>query len=165
LSALPTSNGKPEELARSSGDKHRLGARWGVLTRALGKWRLFKEITPGHRFQTRYNNKRQRRERGGTSRYGWMVNLIGGLALIAAGFAFIPTPGPSNIIVVIGMWMLAGEFLLLARLFDRLEVRLRELGRWIRDRWNTLPTPVKALVVLVGVAASGYGIFCLILGS
>jgi hypothetical protein len=69
-----------------------------------------------------------------------MVNLIGGVALIAAGFAFIPTPGPSNIIIVIGMWLLAGEFLLLARFFDRLEVRLRKLGRWIKNRWNTLPS-------------------------
>jgi hypothetical protein len=53
-----------------------------------------------------------------------LLNLVGGPALIVAGFAFIPTPGPSYIIVVIGMWMLAGEFLPLARLFDRLEVRL-----------------------------------------
>jgi hypothetical protein len=25
------------------------------------RWQLFKEIEPGHRFQTRYNNQRQRR--------------------------------------------------------------------------------------------------------
>ena len=47
---------------------------------------------------------------------------------MAAGFAFVPTPGPSYIIIVIGLWMLAGEFLPLARFFDRLEVKLRELG-------------------------------------
>jgi hypothetical protein len=39
-------------------------------------------------------------------------------------------------------WMLAGEFLPLARFFDRLEVRLRELGRWIKERWNTSPDSV-----------------------
>jgi hypothetical protein len=43
--------------------------------------------------------------------------------------SFIPTPGPSYIIIVIGMWMLAGAFLPLARFFDRLELRLRRLGR------------------------------------
>jgi hypothetical protein len=41
-------------------------------------WQLFKEIEPGHRFQTRYNNHRQRRERGETSRYGRIFNLVGG---------------------------------------------------------------------------------------
>jgi len=30
------------------------------------------------------------------------------------GFVFIPTPGPSYIIIAIGLWLLAGEFLLLA---------------------------------------------------
>ncbi len=34
------------------------------------RWQLFKEIEPGHRFQTRYNNHRQRRERGETWKYG-----------------------------------------------------------------------------------------------
>jgi hypothetical protein len=43
--------------------------------------------------------------------------------------SFIPTPGPSYIIIVRGMWMLAGAFLPLARIFDRLELRLRRLGR------------------------------------
>ena len=43
-------------------------------------------------------------------------NLVGGPVLIVVGFAFLPTPGPSYIIVI-GMWMLAGEFLPLARFF------------------------------------------------
>jgi Putative transmembrane protein (PGPGW) len=123
------------------------------------RWRLFKEIEPGHRFQTRYNNHRQRRERGETSRYGRIFNLAGGSALIVAGFAFLPTPGPSYIIIVIGLWMLAGEFLPLARFFDRLEVRLRELGRWIKDSWNNSSTVIRALMILailLCVVALGY---------
>ncbi len=80
-----------------------------MFKKALGTWRLFKEIEPGHRFQSRYHSHRRRREQGATSQYGWMVNLIGGLALIAAGFAFLPTPGPTFIIIGIGMWMLAGS--------------------------------------------------------
>ena len=61
--------------------------------------------------------------------------------------------------------MLAGEFLLLARFFDRLEVRLRKLGRWIKDRCNTLPTSVKVLAALVCVAALGYAIYRLVWGG
>lgn len=135
------------------------------LKKGWRRWRLFKEIEPGHRFQTRYNNQRQRRERGETSRYGRIFNLAGGPALIVAGFAFLPTPGPSYIIIAIGMWMLSGEFLPLARFFDQLDVRLRRLGRWIKERWVGLPAVAKILAVLICAAALGYGAYYLIFGG
>ena len=126
------------------------------------RWLLFKEIEPGHRFQTPFHNKRRRRERGETSRYGSIFNLGGGLTLVVAGFAFLPTPGPSYIIIVIGLWMLAGEWLPLARMFDRIEVRLRGLGRWIKGRWTRSPAAVRTLVVLILLAALGYGAYGLV---
>ena len=133
-----------------------------MFKKAIGTWRLFKEIEPGHRFQSRYQRHRRRREQGETSHYGWIVNLIGGPALIVAGFVFLPTPGPSFIIIVVGMWMLAGEFMPLARFFDRLDVRLRKMKRWIKECWSSLPSWVKVLATLVCVAALGYGIYCLL---
>ena len=136
-----------------------------MLEKAIGKWRLFKEIEPGHRFQTRYHSHRCRREAGETSQYGWTVNLIGGPALIVAGLAFLPTPGPSFIIIAIGMWMLAGEFLPLARFFDRLEVRQRKLRRWIKGRWSDLHTVLKIPMVLICVAVLGCGAYYLLLGG
>jgi hypothetical protein len=125
------------------------------------RWQLFKEVEPGHRFQTRYNNHRQRRERGETWKYGRIFNLAGGFTLIVAGFLFVPTPGPSYIIIVIGLWMLAGESLPLARFFDRLEVRLRGLGRWIRNVWIKSSSVVRVLIILtilLCLAALGYWI-------
>ena len=135
------------------------------MKKAIGTWRFVREIEPGHRFQTRYHSHRRRREQGETSQYGWIVNLIGGPALIAAGFAFLPTPGPSFIIIVIGMWMLAGEFMPLARFFDRLDVRLGKLGRWSKDRWSRLPAGVKSLVVLACVVALGSCAYSFLLGK
>ncbi len=135
------------------------------LKKGWRRWRLFKAIEPGHRYQSRYHDHRQRRERGEMPRYRRIFNLAGGPALIVAGIAFIPTPGPSYMIIVIGMWLLAGEFLLLARFFDRLDVRLRRLGRWIKERWVGLPAPVKALVVMTGIAALGYGAYYLLFGG
>jgi Putative transmembrane protein (PGPGW) len=132
-----------------------------VIEKAKNGWQLFREIEPGHRFQTRYSERRQRRERGETSRYGRTFNLAGGPALIVAGLAFLPTPGPSYIIIVTGLWMLAGEFLPLARFFDRLEVRLRKIGRWIKDLWVGSPGVAKVLGVLIFVAALGYGTYYL----
>jgi hypothetical protein len=134
-------------------------AVWRAFAKAIERWRLFKEFEPGHRFQSRYNNHRQRRERGETSRYGRFFNLSGALTLIAAGFAFLPTPGPSYIIIVIGMWMIAGELLILARFFDWAEVRLRRLGGWIKNRWRRWPAAVKVLVVSICVAGLGYGAY------
>jgi hypothetical protein len=67
------------------------------------------------------------------------------IAPIAVGFAlavgvFVAGPitggsvNPARSLgpIVIGMWMLAGEFLLLARFFDRLEARLRLRQRGVR---------------------------------
>jgi putative transmembrane protein PGPGW len=138
---------------------------WDVFKKAIGTWRLFKEIEPGHRFQSRYHRYRRRREQGETSHYGWIVNLIGGPALIVAGFAFLPTPGPSFIIIVIGMWMLAGEFIPLARFFDRLDARQRRLKRWIKGRWTRLHAISKVLAVLVCVVVPGYGAYYFCFGG
>jgi hypothetical protein len=102
---------------------------------------------------------------GETSKYRRLFNLVGGPALIVAGFLFIPTPGPSYIIIIIGSWMVAGELLIVARFFDRTEVRLRRVGGWIKGRWSRLPTGVKSLVVLACVAALGYGAYFLFFGG
>ena len=93
------------------------------------------------------------------------LNLVGGPALIVAGLAFLPTPGPSYIIIVIGLWMLAGELLNLARFFDRAEVRLSRLGGWIKIRWSRWPAAVKVLVVSICAAAFMCGAYPLLLGG
>ena len=145
--------------------KDLLGDRGEVVKKAIEKWRLSKAIKVGHRFQTRHHSHRRRREQGQTSESRRLFNVVGGPMLIVAGLAFIPTPGPNYIIIVIGMWMLAGEFLPLARFFDRLEVRLRELGRWVKECWKSSSTLVRVLVVLVCAATLGYGIYRLISGG
>jgi hypothetical protein len=127
-------------------------------------WRTFKEIDAGHRYQSRYHFHQRRRRRGEISRYRRPINLIGGPILIIAGFVFIPTPGPSYIIIALGLWMLAGEFLLLARLFDRMGVRLGKLWRWIKGVWRTSPAAVKVLVVLAFASLLVAGAYTLFAG-
>ena len=68
----------------------------GRARKGWHRWQLFKGLEPGHRFQTRYNNHRQRRERGETWKYGRILNVAGGRALVVAGFAFVPTPVPAT---------------------------------------------------------------------
>ena len=136
-----------------------------MLKKVIERWRHSREIEPGHRFQARYSQQRLRRQRGETSKYGRLLNLVGGPALIVAGFAFIPTPGPSYIIIVMGMWMLAGEFQPLARFFDRLDVRLRKTAGWVKRRWSILPTLAKVWVALACATALGYGMYYLLFGG
>ena len=77
---------------------------------------------------------------------------------------FIPTPGPSYIIIAIGLWLLAGEFLLLARVFDRVGARLGRFGRWIKGVWRSSPVVIRVLVVLACAALLAYGAHTLFAG-
>jgi hypothetical protein len=61
--------------------------------------------------------------------------------------------------------MLAGELLVVARFFDRVEVRLRKLGGRIKRAWSRWPTAIKVLVVSIGAAAFLYGAYSLLLGG
>jgi Putative transmembrane protein (PGPGW) len=126
-------------------------------------WRTFRQIDEGHRYQTRYHFH-QRRRKGLVWRYWRPFSLLCGPILIIAGFVFIPTPGPSYIIIAVGLWLLAGEFLLLARLFDRIGVRLGRFGRWIRGVWRSSPIAVKVLVVLALAVLLAYGVYTLFAG-
>ena len=119
-------------------------------------WRTFREIDAGHRYQSRYHFHQRRTRQGLVWKYWRLFSFTCGPILIIAGFIFIPTPGPSYIIIAIGLWLLAGEFLPLARLFDRVGVRLGRLGRWIKGLWRRSSALTKAQIIvatLVCVAA------------
>lgn len=125
-------------------------------------WRTFREIDAGHRYQARYHFHQRRTRQGLVWRYWRLFSLTCGPILIIAGFVFIPTPGPSYIIIAIGLWLLAGEFRPLARLFDRVGVRLGMLGRWIRGVWRSSSAMTRIQLVvatLVCVAALIYWLF------
>ncbi len=127
-------------------------------------WRTFREIDAGHRYQSRYHLHQRRTRQGLVWRYWRLFSLTCGPILIIAGFVFIPTPGPSYIIIAIGLWLLAGEFLLLARLFDRVGVRMGKLGRWIKGVWRGSPAALKVMVVLALAALLAYGAYTLFAG-
>ena len=127
-------------------------------------WRTFREIDAGHRYQARYHLHQRRTRRGLVSRYWRPMSLLCGPILIIAGFVFLPTPGPSYIIIAIGLWLLAGEFLLLARAFDRVGVRLGRFWAWIGGLWRSSHVAVKAMIVLALAALLIYAIYSLFAG-
>jgi hypothetical protein len=142
-----------------------LGKVRGWNDKAIERWKLFWSFDPGHRFQTRYHSHRRRREKGETPKWVGLLNRAGGPVLIVAGFLFVPTPGPSYIIIVIGLWMVAGEWLAMARLLDRVEVRFNKVGRRAKDAWAHSPEAARVLVVLGATIALLYGIYRLFFGG
>ena len=92
------------------------------------------------------------------------MSLLCGPILIVAGFVFIPTPGPSYIIIAIGLWLLAGEFLLLARVFDKAGVRLGRLWAPIGGLWQRSHVAVKAMVVLALSTVALYALYSVFAG-
>jgi len=143
----------------------------GYIKRAIQKtkegwrhWRTFREIDAGHRYQARYHLHQRRTRKGLVSRYWRPMSLLCGPVLIAAGFVFIPTPGPSYIIIAIGLWLLAGEFLLLARVFDKVGARLGRLWAPIGDLWRSSHVTVKAMIVLALATLLVYAIYSLFAG-
>jgi hypothetical protein len=143
----------------------------GYIKRAIEKtkagwrhWRTFREIDDGHRYQARYHLHQRRTRKGLVSRYWRPMSLLCGPILIIAGFIFIPTPGPSYIIIAIGLWLLAGEFLLLARVFDKVGVRLGRFWRWIKGLWRSSPAAVKATILFAFATVLVYGVYSLFAG-
>lgn len=82
------------------------------------------QATPGRRFIERYRHHRH-------SGAAWRkpLAMIAGAALIILGALLILTPGPGMLITVAGAMLVASESERAARMFDRLELRLRAAWR------------------------------------
>ncbi len=123
-------------------------------------WRHLKHGEPGQRFKDRYYFS-QRRNRSRIT--FWRVFNIGvGSGIALGGLLMVIAPGPGWLAIFLGLGMLSGELLPVARILDRIEVRLRKLIRWLREAWNNTPVVGKALIllaILTVVAASVYGAY------
>ena len=141
--------------------RDRGGGAFEKLEAARRRWLLFTSIEPGHRFQTRYHQRRQRREQGQDPKHGSILNLAAGFSLLVAGFLL------AWVAVVAGLWLISGELLPLARLFDRLEVGIRRLGRWLEGLWEGASPAERGLLLLAALAcvvAVGYAVYYAIFG-
>jgi hypothetical protein len=123
-------------------------------------WRHLKHGEPGQRFKDRYHFS-QRRNRSRIT--FWRVFNIGaGSGIALGGLLMVIAPGPGWLAIFLGLGMLSGELLAVARILDKIEVQLRKLIRWLREAWNNTPVVGKALIllaILTVVAASVYGAY------
>ena len=131
-----------------------------MLDRLKEDWRHLKHGKSGQRFKDRYYLS-QRRNRGRFT--FWRVFNIGvGSGITLGGLLMVIAPGPGWLAIFLGLGMLGGELLPVARFLDWVEVRLRKLVRWIRETWNNTPVVGKAVIllaILTIVAASVYSAY------
>jgi len=125
-------------------------------------WRIFAGGRPGLRFRERYR-LRQSRGRGGLHP-ARLLNLAGGTILIvlSAFFGWLPVLGWAT--VFLGLAMIAGEFYPVARLMDRLEMRVRILFKPLGKKFARLPAwsqlSISLTIALVTFALI-YGLYSL----
>ena len=114
---------------------------------------------PGTRFQ-RLHRQRQDSPHGAWKNAGFVV---GGLATVAAGVATYPVPVvPSEIVIVVGLALLAQGSERGAKIFDGAEVRLRRwfapaLKVWRRwPKWAKVAAGVGWTVLVSGLSYWAY---------
>jgi hypothetical protein len=120
------------------------------------RWHALTGGSPGRRFEDRYEAARAVRLSG-----GWKQRLGRALRFVIAVFAFgvglvlAVMPGPAILFFLLSGSLLAMESRGLARILDRIEVRLRALWQWSRKVWSKLPVWGRVgLMVLLAVAGA-----------
>lgn len=79
-----------------------------------------------------------------------IIGLVGGLVVLT-GLALIPLPGPGWALVILGLAILAIEFVWAKHLLRFTRARVQQWTRWVkRQSW-----PVRALLGLVGMIFVG----------
>lgn len=125
-----------------------------MMERIKDRLRRFKESEPGHRFQDQHAARREAH----SSAFGRVLRLGAGIVVTVVGIIAMPAPGPGTLITAFGLVMLAHESLVVARLLDASEVKLRPivLGAlaWWKRRGTGARIALGALaLLLVGLCA------------
>ena len=130
-----------------------------ALANSIEEWRRFlKHSAPGCRFRDRYRCRQQTGRDRSMLRRACYVAF--GIAIAIASLVLAPLPGPGWGTFFVGLGIIAGEVLHVARLLDRGEVRLREALQHTKGVWDESVPAVRVLIALATslcVVASVYG--------
>jgi hypothetical protein len=130
-----------------------------VLVNSIEEWRWFlKQSAPGCRFRDRYRRRQQTgRDRSKLRRASYVAF---GVVVAIGSHLLAPLPGPGWGTFIVGLGIIAGEVLQVARLLDRGETKVREALQRTKGVWDKSASAVRALIVLIiilCVVAPGYG--------
>ena len=132
-----------------------------LLENSVQEWRrFFKHSTTGRRFRDRYHRRQQAGRNHSTPRRACYVAF--GVAIAIGSLVLAPFPGPGWGTFFLGLGMIAGEVLQVARLLDRAEVILKEALRGAKGAWGKSAPAVRVLIAVMislCVVASVYGAY------
>lgn len=112
------------------------------------KWRGIVEGAPGARFQ--HAHARAQRQRGSTPWWQRAAQLVLAAIAFALGLIFAVLPGPAVLFFAIAGALVATESRTVAVTLDRLELRLRAIGKWAGGHWHRLRLPGRIAVAATG---------------
>jgi hypothetical protein len=132
-----------------------------VLENSIEEWRWFlKKSAPGCRFRDRYRRRQQTaRDRSMLRRICYVAF---GVAIALGSLLLAPLPGPGWGTFFVGLGIVAGEVLHVARFLDRGEVKLRKALQRTKGMWDKSIPAVRVLIALtisLCVVASVYGAY------
>lgn len=138
-----------------------------ALHNSRDEWRRFlNQSAPGRRFRNRYRRRQQAgRDRCALRRACYVAF---GVAIAIGSLVLAPFPGPGWVTFFVGLGMIAGEILHVARFLDRAEVKLRKALRHVKRTWDNLAFTGRVMITLMitlGVLASAYGAYHALLVS
>jgi hypothetical protein len=113
-------------------------------------WEIFKSGPPGERFQCVHKRRARKNKGASFRRWAW---LILGILLILAGIFFLAMPGPGMLVLAVGLALVAGESLSVARILDWAELKLRPLYLWGKRRWRSAGPALRWTVITIASAA------------
>jgi hypothetical protein len=132
-----------------------------ALENSIEEWRRFlKESAPGRRFGDRYRRRQHSGHERSSLRRACYASF--GIAIVIGSLVLAPLPGPGWGTFFVGLGVVSGEILYVARLLDRTEVKLRESLRRAKGVWGKSALTGRTLIALTissGVAASFYGAY------
>ena len=121
-----------------------------MMERIKDRLRRFKQSEPGHRFQDQHADRHQAH----SSAFGRVLRLGAGIVVTVLGIIAMPAPGPGMLITAFGLAMLAHESLMVAKLLDAAELRLRPIVLAALDWWKRRGKAARiALIALGGLIA------------
>jgi hypothetical protein len=130
-----------------------------VLENSIEEWRWFlMQSAPGRRFRDRYRRRQQTGRDRSVLRRACYVAF--GIAIALGSLVLAPLPGPGWATFFVGLGIVAGEVLQVARLMDRSEVKLRKALQRSKGVWDKSASAVRVLIALaitLCVVASVYG--------
>ncbi len=132
-----------------------------MLEKLREDWRRFKASKSGFRFRDRCR-RRQRRGQSGLD-FRKALYIVGGLIIAITSLLLAPLPGPGWGTFFVGLMILAGELLIVARFLDRAEVIIRGPARRARAVWASVPAAARILIgIIVPVCGAAFGLWVLL---